>query len=139
VEEDSERISGSKSTDVGGEEAMIISETGRTPRGVRRSEGAWTPDERKRRNRFAFSRGPASFLRIESLRLCFGKVTSRERESRESKHTVWRRADRDGRELEMVSVNEGVPVKFEWVGLVVADRELNFVKPVPLVSLQSKE
>jgi hypothetical protein len=25
----------------------------------------------------------------------------------------------------MVSVIEGVPVKFEWVGLVVADRELN--------------
>lgn len=68
AEDESDRMSGSKSTDGTGL-AKIISETGRTPR---RNEGVWTPDDRKRRNRFAFSRGPASFFKIESRRPSFG-------------------------------------------------------------------
>lgn len=57
-----------------------ISETGLAPEqrgGICCGEaGDWTPEERKRRNRFAFSRGPASFLRMESRRLCLGKGSS---------------------------------------------------------------
>lgn len=112
AEDVSDRISDSKSIDV--VRGRIISETGRTPRrGVGRGEGAGTPDDRRRRNRFACSRGPASFLRIVSRRPSLGSST----------HTS--RADRV-RRVAIESLNEGVPVKLEGeVGLLVADREVN--------------
>ena len=79
---------------------MIISETGRAPlqRGLRRccggGVGEWTPAERRRRNRFAFSRGPASFLRIELRRrrdgCCLGNCSL----TVALRQTVRRRADR---------------------------------------------
>jgi hypothetical protein len=117
AEDESDRISGSKSKEVEAVGDKIISETGRTPRrGVGRRDGAWTPDERKRRNRFAFSRGPASFLMIESRRLRLGKSSL-------SMYTVC--ADRVSR-LDIDSPSNGVPVKLEGgVGLLDADREEN--------------
>lgn len=114
AEDVSERISESKSID-GADGDKIISETGRTPRrGVGRRVGAWTPDDRRRRNRFAFSRGPASFLKIESRRLSLGASSLL--------HTVGERV----RRLYMESLNEGGPVKpVGDVGSLEADREVN--------------
>lgn len=83
----------------------MISETGLAPerRGRIRCGGAgdWTPEERKRRNRFAFSRGPASFLRMESRRLCLGKGSSTALRS-----TVRRREERV--RMRLASDNGGV-------------------------------
>lgn len=58
----------------------MISETGRAMRWRGGFDcggaGAETPDDRRRRNLFAFSRGPASFLSMELRRLCFGNCSS---------------------------------------------------------------
>ena len=62
----------------------MISDTGRVRRGGGTDCGgelvvvfkAGFPGVRRRRNRFAFSRGPASFLSIELRRLCFGNCSS---------------------------------------------------------------
>jgi hypothetical protein len=103
IDDESERISGSsqdRGTSLACPEETMISETGRAPveRGLRRccggGVGGWTPAERRRRNRFAFSRGPASFLRMELRRLkegcCFGNCSS----TVALRQTVRRRADR---------------------------------------------
>jgi hypothetical protein len=54
----------------------------------------WIPDDRRRRNRFAFSRGPASFLSMEPRRVCLGNCSST------SRHTVRRRVERVRMRLE---------------------------------------
>jgi hypothetical protein len=84
----------------------MISDTGRVPRAPLQrglvwcgGAGDWTPDDRRRRNRFAFSRGPASFLSREPRRVCFGNCSST------FKHTERRRMDRVRIRLE--SDNEG--------------------------------
>lgn len=87
----------------------MISDTGRVPRAPRAplqrgfawcgGAGEWTPDDRRRRNRFAFSRGPASFLSREPRRVCLGNCSST------FKHTERRRMDRVRIRLE--SDNEG--------------------------------
>lgn len=90
--EESERISlWSSSVESRAFPDTIISETGRAPlqRGVSRGGGDWIPEERRRKNRFAFSRGPASFLRIEPRRVCLGNCSSIA-----LRHTVRRRAER---------------------------------------------
>lgn len=121
AEEVSERISESKSID-GADGDKIISETGRTPRrGVGRRVGAWTPDDRRRRKRFAFSRGPASFFKIESRRLSLGIACS-----------VWHTVGERVRRLYIESLKEGGPVKLEGdVGSLEADREVNLDLVVP--------
>lgn len=58
----------------------MISETGRAMRWRGGLDcggaGAEIPDDRRRRNLFAFSRGPASFLSMEPRRLCLGNCSS---------------------------------------------------------------
>ena len=103
IDDESKRISPSSrergNSIVRPEGEMIISETGRAPlqRGLRRCGGGvceLTPAERRRRNRFAFSRGPASFLRIELQRrregCCLGNCSL----TVALRQTVRRRADR---------------------------------------------
>lgn len=82
----------------------MISETGlgRVVRGNRCGGiGDGIPAERRRRNRFAFSRGPASFRRIEPRRVTLGKCSSTESRSQTVRRMERARTERARMRLEI--------------------------------------